>query len=82
MRLPAAAFLAALWLAGVGLATVYMEVENVRAGVRIRKLLEEETARIERLRLLDLRQHRLLSPDQLEQSLPPEFRSRWPAAAN
>jgi len=65
----------ALWLVCIGLAAVWLEVENVRAGVRIRELMLERDARIERFRRLELRFNRLVSPDLLEKGLPRELRA-------
>ncbi len=63
-----------LWLVVIGLAAVWLEVEKVRAGARIRDLMIERDARIERFRRLELRFNRMVSPDLLEKGLPQDFR--------
>jgi hypothetical protein len=62
-----------LWILASGLATVGLEVENVRAGARIRDLLLERDASTERVRRLEMRYNRMVSPDVLEKELPPEL---------
>jgi len=66
--------LIAFWILAVGLASVWLEVENVRAGVRIRSLLLERDARVERFRRLEMRFNNMASPDLLERKLPEDFR--------
>jgi hypothetical protein len=68
------AFLISLWVLGTGLLAVDLEVENVRSGVRIRQLLLERDARLERVRRLEMRYNRMVSPDLLEKKLPEDFR--------
>ncbi|MBI4604721.1 MAG: hypothetical protein HY721_22395 [Planctomycetes bacterium] len=68
-----AAFLSA-WVLGVGLLAVRLEVEDVRAGVRIRDLMIQRDAKLERFRRLEARFNRRVSPDLLEKDLPEEFR--------
>lgn len=63
-----------IWILAVGIAAVYFEVENVRAGVRIRSLLLERDARVERFRRLEMRFNHMASPDLLEKKLPEDFR--------
>ena len=63
------------WILAVGLATVGLEVENVRAGARIRELYLERDARTEKVRRLEMRYNRMVSPDLLEKKLPPEMSS-------
>jgi hypothetical protein len=67
------AVLIAAWLLAVGLAAVWLEVENVRSGARTRDLLRERDVRMEKLRRLELRYNGLVSPDVLERRLPPEM---------
>jgi len=67
------AALIAAWLLAVGLATVYLEVENVRSGARTQDLLLQRDVRMEKLRRLELRYNHLVSPDLLERRLPPEM---------
>jgi hypothetical protein len=66
--------LIAIWLLVVGLAAVHLEVENVRSGARTRDLLLERDAHMERLRRLEMRYNRLVSPDLLEKGLPSEMK--------
>jgi len=68
------AFLISLWVLGTGLLAVDLEVENVRSGVRIRQLLLERDARLEKVRRLEMRYNRMVSPDVLEKKLPEDFR--------
>lgn len=75
-----AAFLFA-WVLAIGLWAVCLEVENTRAGVRIRNLMIERDTRVERFRRLEMRFNRLVSPDLLEKRLPEEFREEATAAA-
>ena len=74
-----AAFIS-LWVLAVGLAAVYLEIENVHSGVRIRELMIERDHRLERFRRLEMRFNRMVSPDLLEKRLPDEFREPLPAA--
>lgn len=57
----------------VGLLAVHLEVENMRRGIRIRDLLEAREAAYERLRRLEIRYNRMISPDILEQRLEDDF---------
>jgi|SoiMethySBSTD1v2_1073268.scaffolds.fasta_scaffold70303_2 hypothetical protein len=68
------ALLVSFWILAVGLTAVLLEVEDVRAGVRIRSLLIEKDSRIERFRRLELRFNRMASPDLLQKRLPEDFR--------
>ena len=68
------AALISFWVLGTGLLAVDLEVENVRCGVRIRQLMLERDARLERVRRLEMRYNRMVSPDLLEKKLPEEFR--------
>ena len=63
----------ALAVLGIGLAAVYLEVEGVRCGTRVRQLMLEKEASVERVRTLQARYNRLLSPDVLERDLPEGF---------
>jgi hypothetical protein len=65
-----------IWILAVGLLAVTIEVENVRSGARIRDLHVQLDAGTERVRRLELRYNRLLSPDLLERGLPPEMEER------
>jgi hypothetical protein len=73
------AALIAAWVLAIGLAAVYLEVENVRTGARTRDLLLERDARTERVRRLEMRYNRLVSPDLLEKGLPAEMKEDAPA---
>jgi len=63
-----------LWVLGVGLLAVHLEVEHVRSGKRLRDLLIERDAQLESFRRLEMRFNRMVSPDLLEKALPEEFR--------
>jgi hypothetical protein len=63
------AVLISLWVLATGLAAVFLEVESVRGGARVRQLLEERDARLETVRRLELRYNRMLCPDLLEKDL-------------
>lgn len=67
------ALLVALWVVVLGLAAVTLEVEEVRTGGRIRQLLLKREVLVERIRQLELRYNRMLSPDELARTLPEEF---------
>ena len=71
----ARAALISAWILAVGLIAVGLEVENVRAGVRIRNLMMERDSRVEKFRRLEMRFNRMASPDLLERRLPEDFRS-------
>ncbi len=73
MTAAARAGLVSFWILAVGLTAVFLEVENVRAGVRIRSLMIDRDARVERFRRLEMRFNHLASPDLLEKRLPVEF---------
>lgn len=60
-------------LFAVGTAAVHLEIENVRRGVRIRRLLKEEDASLERLRRLEIRYSRMTSPDVLSKRFEEDF---------
>ncbi len=64
--------LVALTIVTIGLAAVYLQVERVRCGVRLRELLVEEEERRESLRRLEARLLTLCSPDLLLQEVPEE----------
>jgi hypothetical protein len=74
MTVTARAAWISVWLVAIGLAAVWLEVENVRAGVRLRDLMLERDARTERFRRLEIRFNRMVSPDLLQKGLPPELR--------
>ena len=67
------AVLIALFLLGIGLLSVHLEVENTRRGVRIRELFEERDTRLEKVRRLETRYNRMISPDVLERRLLEDF---------
>ncbi len=68
------AILLALIVLTVGLGAVYLGVENVRCGVRVRQLLLQEEAWREKNRRQEAEINRQLSPDVLAPDCPPEFR--------
>ncbi len=57
---------AALWLAVIGLACVYLELARIRIGHRIHRNLEAIDVLEERIRLRELEYNRLAAPDVLE----------------
>ena len=63
------AVLISLWVLVTGLGAVFLEVESVRTGARVRLLLNERDTRLEAVRRLELRYNRMLSPDLLEKDL-------------
>lgn len=72
-----AAFVSACLLV-IGLAAVHLEVETTRCGIRIRKLLKEQDASLERLRRLEIRYSRMVSPDVLSKRVAEDFGSPAP----
>ncbi len=61
------------WLLGVGLLAVCMEAERIRIGHRIHTLLGQREVLIERVRRLEVRYNRMVSPDLLSKELPDSF---------
>jgi hypothetical protein len=57
----------------VGIVAVHLEVEDMRRGIRIRDLLKAKEAGFERIRRLEIRYNRMVSPDILEQRLDEDF---------
>jgi hypothetical protein len=72
------AVLISLVLLVVGVFAVVLETDNVHSGVRIRKLLKDKDALAERIRRLEMRYNRMVSPDILEAELPAAFRPEEP----
>lgn len=68
------ATLISMWVLGIGLFAVHLEIENVRSGKLLRELLIEREARLESFRRLEMRFNRMVSPDLLERALPEDFR--------
>ncbi len=68
------AMLLALIVLAIGLGTVYLEVETLESGVRVRQLLLEEERLRERNRRREAEINRRFSPDVLALEVPPEFR--------
>ena len=68
------AILLALIVLAVGLGTVYLEVETLECGVRVRQLLLEEERLREENRRQEAEINRRFSPDILALEVPPEFR--------
>ena len=67
------ALLLALVVLVVGLEAVHVEIERVRSGVRLRRLLIEKEERVERLRRMETRFLTACSPDLLLKELPPDL---------
>lgn len=67
------AVLLGLIVLAVGLAAVYLEVQNLECGVRVRLLLIEEERLREENRRHEAEINRRLSPDVLAEEIPPEF---------
>jgi len=63
----------AAWLLGIGLVAVGLESERIRIGHRIHNLLNQRDSLIERVRRLEVRYNRMVSPDLLERQLPDSF---------
>ena len=59
----------AFWLTLLGLSLVYLQVVQVRTGDRVHRTISELEAIEEKLRRLELRYNRLVSPDVLEKDL-------------
>ena len=62
-----------VWLLGIGLLAVSLEAQRIRIGHRIYSLLEQREALIERVRRLEIRYNRMVSPDLLWRELPESF---------
>ena len=73
MSLNAAFVLVALWLLGIGIVSVYFEVESIHCGDRVQDLLQEEAFRLDEMRRWEMRYNKMLSPDLLYRALPEEF---------
>lgn len=69
----ARAALISLCVLAIGLLAVHLEVEHRRCGVQIRQLLDDREDRLEKIRRLETRYNRLVSPDVLEQRLLEDF---------
>jgi len=61
------------WLLGIGLLAVSLEAQRIRIGHRIYSLLRQREALIERVRRLEIRYNRMVSPDLLWRELPEPF---------
>lgn len=59
----------------IGLVSVQWEVQNIRSGVRVRKLLRDGEVKVENLRKLQMEYNTQISPDDLERNLPDTFRT-------
>ena len=68
------AILLALIVLVVGLGTVFLEVETLECGVRVRQLLIEEERLREQSRRWEAEINRRFSPDVLALEVPSEFR--------
>jgi hypothetical protein len=67
------AALISIFILCVGLAAVHLEVEHMRSGARIRALLQERDRGLERIRRLEVRYNRMVSPDVLQERLIEDF---------
>ena len=63
----------AVCLLTVGLLAVSFEAHGIRIGHRIQNLLRQQEAQLERVRRLEIRYNRMVSPDLLLRELPVEF---------
>ncbi len=70
------AFLLSVVLLTIGLAAVFVEVETLRSGERIRQILLETDERRERVRRAETAVRRALSPDLLVREVEEEFEAR------
>jgi hypothetical protein len=61
------------WLLGIGLLAVSLEAQRIRIGHRIYSLLRQREVLIERVRRLEIRYNRMVSPDLLWRELPDPF---------
>ena len=59
----------------VGLLAVSFEAHGIRIGHRVQNLLRQEESQLERVRRLEIRYNRMVSPDLLLRELPVEFLS-------
>lgn len=73
MNLVFRSVLLSAWLLCVGLLTVSLESERIRIGHRIQGLLGRREVLIERVRRLEIRYNRMVSPDLLDRELPDSF---------
>ncbi len=62
-----------VWLLGIGLLAVSLEAQRIRIGHRIYSLLRQREVLIERVRRLEIRYNRMVSPDLLWRELPDPF---------
>ena len=62
-----------IWLLAIGLVAVSLEAERIRIGHRIHYLLGQREVLKERIRRLEIRYNRMVSPDLLERELPEMF---------
>jgi len=61
------------WILGVGLLAICLEVQRIRIGHRIHGLLTQRELLMERVRRLEIRYNRMVSPDLLLKELPETF---------
>lgn len=59
----------AFWLTLLGFSLVYLQIVQVRTGNRVHRTISELEVIEEKLRRLELRYNRLVSPDVLEEDL-------------
>lgn len=75
MPLSTGAAILSVCLLLVGLISVQMEVQNIRTGVRVRELLQDQEQKVETNRKLHMEYNTLIAPDKLEHELPEDFRT-------
>ena len=61
------------WILAVGLIAVSLESQEILIGHRIQNLLEQREKLVEKVRRLEIRYNRMVSPDLLERELPESF---------
>jgi hypothetical protein len=61
------------WLLGVGTLCICLESQRIRVGHRINSLLHQREVMVERVRRLEIRYNRMVSPDLLLRELPDSF---------
>jgi hypothetical protein len=73
MNLVFRSVLLSAWILCVGLLAVSLEAERIRIGHRIHDLLGRREVQIERVRRLEIRYNRMVSPDLLSRQVPDSF---------
>lgn len=67
------AAIVSIWLLVVGLIATGLEAHRIRVGHRIYNLIRQREALVERVRRLEVRYNRMVSPDRLQRDLPESF---------